>query len=144
MVYGYRVFGYLRICLQDAVLFGLQHFHVFLLSIFTNYVYHGYIFFRFLIGFGCACAIKPSVVVSSVLCIKWIQVHSAQRSTMSSSTRAYGPWKTGAPASWQSGGPWKTPKLTILPEPVILGNGTHLSIILHPGGQWKTMTNKAT
>ena len=50
------------------------------------------------------------MVVSLVLCLKVIQVRSAQRCTMSSWTMAYGPWQTGAPASWQSGGPWKTLK----------------------------------
>ena len=51
LVYGYRYFGYLRICLQDVVLFGLQSFRAFILYIFTSYVYHGDIFFRFLVGF---------------------------------------------------------------------------------------------
>ena len=48
--------------------------------------------------------------VSFILCFTGIQVHNVQRSSMSSSTKTYEPWKIGAPASWQRGGPWKTPK----------------------------------
>ena len=82
------------------------------LFVVTDYGYHGNIFFRFFVEL-----LSGSLwVVSIVLCLKGTQVRSAQSASRSgqrfamSSTRSYGSWKTGAHASWQSGGPWKIQK----------------------------------